>query len=250
MNLYQFIETKNSNPDKRAEILRDYRVIVILQALIIFSALILKESFALIGFTNQTAQMVRDTIFLSLGGLYVYFLWDFLRNLMRYQIIITFLSILILGSYFLALYAINPFYDFLESDIEKRPFLLFIHSVLFLVEATVIYFTILDLFEGKKKFDEKLWGSACVFFMIGISFGSMYDLISLASPGAMGVPVSLGLESYTLCIYFSLTTIGGRDALESAIPLVQNIAVIESVWANLFSLLLVGRLLSHTDEGQ
>ncbi|MFN8416573.1 MAG: hypothetical protein U0U66_09590 [Cytophagaceae bacterium] len=248
MNLYQFIATKNFNPDKRAEIMRDYRVIVILQALIIFSALILKEGFAIIGFTNTTAQMVRDTIFLSLGGLYVYFLWDFLRNLMRFQIVITFLSVLILGSYILALYAINPFYDFIDGDIEKRPYLLFIHSVLFLVEATVIYFTILDLFEGRKKFDEKLWGSACVFFMIGISFGSMYDLISIASPGAMGVPVTLGLESYTLCIYFSLTTIGGRDALENAIPLVQNIAVLEAVWANLFSLLLVGRLLSTTDS--
>lgn len=249
MNLFQFIETKNSNPNKRAEILHDYRVIVILQALIIFSALILKGFFDLAGVNQQLSQMTRDTIFLSLGGLYVYFLWDFLRNLMRYQIVITFLSMLILGSYALALYAINPFYDFVESESDKRPYLLFIHSVLFLIEVTVIYFTILDLFRGNKKFDEKLWGSACVFFMIGISFGSMYDLISIASPGAMGVPVALGLDSYTLCIYFSLTTIGGRDAMENAIPLIQNIAVIESVWANLFSLLLVGRLLSHTDEG-
>lgn len=248
MKLFRFIATKNSNPNKRAEILHDYRVIVILQAMIVLSALILKESFEIIGFTNSIAHMVRDTIFLSLGGLYVFFLWDFLRNLMRHQLVITMLFVLIIGSYILTLYAINPFYSFLESDEARRPYLLFIHSVLFSVEVTVIYFTILDLFNGNKKFDEKLWGSACVFFMIGISFGSLYDLISLASPGAMGIPVALGLDSYTLCIYFSLTTIGGRDALESAIPLVQNIAVLESVWANLFSLLLVGRLLSQTDS--
>lgn len=248
--LYRFIAIKSDNPEKRAEMLRDYRNIVILQVLIIISALVVKDSFSLAGIAPKTSSMIRDTIFLALGGLYVYILWDFLRNLVKHQILITLLFILIIGSYFLTLYAINPFYEFLSGEEAKRPFLFFIHFVLFMVELTVIYYSILDIFSANKQLDEKLWGSACIYLMIGICFGSMYDLISIASIGAMGVPVSLGLESYTLCIYFSMTIIGGRDALENAIPLVQNIAVLESVWANLFVVLLVGRLLSQPEKGK
>lgn len=245
MATLSFLRIKSSAPDLRAEILRDYRNIVILQVLIILSALVLGEALKLMGMEASTVAGARDTVFLVLGGLYVYILWDFLRNLTRSQIIVTLLFVLIIGSYLLTLYTINPFYDFIGDEEKKRPFLFIIHMVLFIVEAFVIYHAIMDLFQAEKAFKEKLWGSASVFLMIGISFGSVYDLISIANPGALGIPVQLGLESYTLCIQYSMSIIGGRDAMENAIPLVQGIAVVEAVWSNLFVILLVGRLLSQ-----
>jgi hypothetical protein len=76
----------------------------------------------------------------------------------------------------------------------------------------------------------------------------IYDLINIANPGAMGQPVNLGLESYTACIAYSMTILGGMETpYPDAIPLIRNLGIIESVWANLFIVLLVGRLLGQPD---
>jgi hypothetical protein len=62
------------------------------------------------------------------------------------------------------------------------------------------------------------------------------------------VPVPLGLESYTSCIAYSMTILGGQDPpFTDAIPLVSKLGIVESVWANLFIVLLVGRLLGQPD---
>jgi hypothetical protein len=149
-----------------------------------------------------------------------------------------------MGSYALALLTVNPFISFFDED-ARRPYLFFIHFVLFVIELIVIYFVILDMFSGEKLSPQKLWGAACVYLMIAICFGSLYDLIAIVQPSALGVPVRLGLESYTGCIHYSLAILGGQDPLfEQPIRLIRSIAVIEAVWANLFIVLLVGRLLA------
>jgi len=125
-----------------------------------------------------------------------------------------------------------------------------VHLSLFTVETTVIYHCVHDIFTGKKLSVEKIWGSACIYLMIGISFGSIYDLVNIVHPGSMGIPLSQGLESYTVSIYYSMTIIGGHDAFLQAIPLIQNIGIIEAVWSNLFIVLLVGRLLGKPDSDE
>jgi hypothetical protein len=154
-----------------------------------------------------------------------------------------------MGSYVLALFTVNPLHEFFHTETEKRPYLFIIHLVLFSTESIVIYHAIFDIFAGRRLSEEKLWGSACIFLMIGICFGSLYDLINILNPGSMGVPLPLGLESYTTCIAFSMTIIGGHEAYPNAIPLITNLGIIEAVWANLFVVLLVGRLLGQPDGG-
>jgi hypothetical protein len=226
---------------------KDFRTVVILQCLIIGSALLLKDILELAGI--EESYVFRDILFLLLGGVYVLVLWDMIRNFTQNKTIINSLFFLIVGSYLLALVTVNPIWSLFESDMEKRPYLFFIHFVLFSVEATVIVFAILDIFTGKKMSKEKLWGSACIYLMIAICFGSVYDLISIAHPGALGQPIKLGLESYTSCIAYSLTILGGQDPpFPSAMSIISRLGILESVWANLFIVLLVGRLLGQPDE--
>lgn len=221
---------------------KDFRNVVVLQCLIIFSALLLEDILALAGFSET--RVFRDSVFLLFGGVYVLVLWDLLRNFTRSKPLIVGLFVLIMGSYVLALLVVNPFVSLFDDD-ARKPYLFFIHFVLFTIELIVIYFVILDMFSGEKLSPQKLWGAACVYLMIAICFGSLYDLISILQPGALGVPVRLGLESYTGCIHYSLAILGGQDPVfDQPIRIIRSIAVIEAIWGNLFVVLLVGRLLA------
>ena len=231
-----------------AEKRKDFRNVVILQFLIIGSALLLNDILRMSGMGEESSFVFRDILFLALGGLYVLIMWDMLRNFTNNKILIVSLFILIMGTFCLALLVVNPILKLFDTEREQQPYLFFIHLILFAVEATVIFFAILDIFAGNKMSQEKLWGSACIFLMIAISFGSVFDLINIAKPGSMGVPIKLGLESYTACITYSMTILGGQDTpYPNAIPLVTNLGIIEAVWSNLFIVLLVGRLLGQPD---
>ena len=70
--------------------------------------------------------------------------------------------------------------------------------LLFPIEITVISFAIRDIFSGEYLTVDKLWGSACIFLMIAISFGSLYDLICIVKPGSLGAPIELGLANYSI----------------------------------------------------
>jgi len=240
----QNLNTQELNDEKK----KDYRNIVYLQVLIIVSAMLLKETLAISGIDLKTSNLVRDLLFLTLGGLYVFVLWDLLRNLTTNNTLIVSLFALIICGLGVAFFAVNPVHDFFDSENAKRPYLFFVHLSLFTVETIVIYNCVNDIFTGKKLSAEKIWGAACIYLMIGISFGSVYDLVNIANPGSMGLNVSQGLESYMVCIFYSMTIIGGHDAILETEPIIQNLGIIEAVWSNLFIVLLVGRLLGKPDD--
>jgi hypothetical protein len=148
-----------------------------------------------------------------------------------------------------------PYYAILEVP-NRQLYLLTIHGLLFPIEVTVIAFAIRDIFSGEFLTPDKLWGSACIFLMIGISFGSLYDLICIVSPGSLGVALGMGLPNYSECVRYSLCILGGLDpALPNASRLIRNISVIEAVWSNLFVVLIIGKLMglprpSKTDTAE
>ncbi len=236
-----------SSAEMQAEKIKDYKHIVALQAAIIISALLLKDILAMSGMSVATSNAWRDVLFLLFGGLYVFILWDILRNFTNNKSLVITLLVFIIAALGLASVTVNPFFQIQTNENQLRLSLFFIHAVLFAVETIVILHSIYDIFSGNRLSKEKIWGSACIFLMIGISFGSVYDLINIIQPGCMGVPLPLGLESYTACISYSMTIIGGHEAYPDAIPLIMNIGVIEAVWSNLFVVLLVGRLLGKPD---
>jgi hypothetical protein len=127
-------------------------------------------------------------------------------------------------------------------------YLLILHGFLFPIEVTVIGFAIRDLFSGGFFTSDKLWGAACIFLMIGISFGSLYDLISIAVPGSLGVPLELGLPNYAECVSYSFGILGGVDAGLQPSRLIRNISIIEAVWGSIYGMLIIGKLLGLPRE--
>jgi len=246
--LKKIILNKDSRLLLQLEMIKDYKSIVLLQSCMIFCSMLLDDLLLLTGMHAGTAHHVCHTLFLLLTGVYIAVLWDILRNYSQNKFIIYATLTGIVIAFGLMLVTVNPFFTLFPGEKEAQPYLLIIHTLLFIAEATVTYFTILNIFQGEKLSTEKIWGSACIFFMIGFSFASMFDLILIAAPLSMGVPVKIGLESYMCCIHYSMTIIGGHDAFPNASSLIVNTGVIEAVWSNLFIVLLVGRLLGKPSE--
>jgi hypothetical protein len=80
--------------------------------------------------------------------------------------------------------------------------------------------------------------------MTGISFGSLYDLICIGIPGSLSPNLELGFPNYAECVTYSFRMLTGMDSnYEHATKLIQNISVLESIWGNLFTVLIIGKLL-------
>jgi hypothetical protein len=227
--------------EQQREKQKDYRNVVILQVMIVTLGLTLSEPI-LDDSTSGTAKLI-ISIFSGFGGLYAFLLWDLLRNFTRNKPLILIILFILISITIFGILIEFPYYKVLEIK-NRQAALLIIHGFLFPVEVTVISFAIRDIFMGKFFTPDKLWGSACVFLMIGISFGSLYDLICITMPGSLGVDIELGLPNYSECVTYSFCVLGGIDTgYPTAIKLIKNISVLEAVWGNLFTVLIIGKLL-------
>jgi hypothetical protein len=227
--------------ERQQEKQKDYRNVVINQVVIIILGLTISE-FLLDGASTPAGKLVA-TIFAFFGVLYSFLLWDLLRNFTTNNILINVYLFVLLGIVMGGLMVEFPYYKIIHVP-DRQLFLLVIHSLLFPIEVTIIGFAIRDIFSGEYLTIDKLWGSACIFLMIAISFGSLYDLISTAKPGSLGAPFELGWANYSECITHSLSIVGGLDPNHpNASRLIRNIGILEAVWSNLFVVLIIGKLM-------
>lgn len=237
--MFQFLSNTTSNQEHEKN--KDYRNVVIIQAIIIISGLVLTT---FINYDNpQFSDKLIITLFSGFGAFYSFLLWDLLKNFTSNKFLIGGILLVLTTIVIIGLLGEFPFYKFIEVE-DRRSYLFALHLGLFPIEITVIGFAIRDLFSGNTFTKSKLWGAAAVYLMIGISFASLYDLINIANPGILGVELSLGLESYSEFIYYSFNILGGLDtAYPNPAPLLRNLGVVEAVWANLYAILIIGKLL-------
>jgi asparagine N-glycosylation enzyme membrane subunit Stt3 len=219
---------------------KDYRNIVLIQVIIVVLGLTLYEPL-LLDSQSATSKII-ITVFSGFGAIYAFLLWDLLRNFTDNKALIVSILLVLSGIVITGILVEFPYYQIIAVS-DRQTYLLILHGLLFPIEVTVIGFAIRDLFSAGFITSDKLWGAACVYLMVGISFGSLYDLISTARPGSLGVEVELGLPNYSECVTFSFSILGGIDPEIQPSKLVRNISIIESVWGVLFAMLIIGKLL-------
>mgnify|MGYP006921589259 CR=1 FL=1 len=231
----------NNAIDQEKEKNKDYRNVVIIQIIIVVSGLVLTT------FTNYEEPAFKDkliiTLFSGFAAFYAFLLWDLLKDFTSNRKLIGVVLVVLTIITITGLLGEFPFYKVLHIE-NRREYLFALHASLFPIEILVISFAIRDLFSGNVFTPSKLWGAAAVYLMIGISFASLYDLINIASPGMLGVDLTLGIESYSEFIYYSFAILGGLDnAYQNPAHLLRNLSVIEAVWGNLYAILIIGKLL-------
>ncbi len=219
---------------------RDYTRVVLIQIVIIVIGLTLSGPL-LENPASPLSQFI-ITVFSFFGAVYAFLLWDMLRNFTSSKILINgiFLSLVVIV--LTGILVEFPYYTILEVA-NRQAYLLIIHGLLFPIELIVIGFAIRDIFAQGFLTPDKLWGAACVFLMTGISFGSLFDLLTTAYPGSMGINPGLGLPNYAECVAFSFSILGGIDGNLEASRLIRSVSIIEAVWGNLYALLIIGKLL-------
>lgn len=227
--------------DLQREKQKDYRNIVIIQIIITILGMTLSE--IIIRDSKSAEGKLIITVYVTFAATYAFLLWDLLRNFTASKWLINTIFVVLLILVITGILGDFPYYKFIEIT-DRQSYLLFLHGMLFPIEVTVISFAIRDLFSGEFFTNDKLWGAACIFLMIGISFGSLYDLICIISPGSLGESIEQGLPNYSACLRYSLSILGGMDpGFPNATPLIRNISVIEAVWGNLFVVLIIGKLM-------
>lgn len=241
MSLFRlFSFNKLTKLELQREKAKDYRNVVILQILIVGCGLLLSEPLLTDSKSNVSKFII--LIFSGFGATYAFLLWDLLRNFTsnRYLIVGIFgiLSLIVVVGILVEF----PYYQLLEVP-NRQAYLLTIHGLLFPIEITVVAFAIRDIFAQGYLTPDKLWGAACVFLMIGISFGSLYDLLSIAMPGSMGVAIELGLPNYAECVTYSFCVLSGMDSGLQPIRFIRNLSVLEAVWGTLYGMIIIGKLL-------
>jgi hypothetical protein len=109
----------------------------------------------------------------------------------------------------------------------------------------LLYFMIIDIFREKHDITYRLWGSASIYMLIGASFGLFFTLLEIMLPAEFQLNTPYDIFHFIPCYNFSFYNLAGMDSpFDNFSVLVKNIAVIESIFSNLYIVLVVGRLLS------
>ena len=219
---------------------KDYRNIVMIQIMIIVFGLTL--SGPILEDSKSDISKFIISVFSLFGATYTYLLCDLLRNFTKNKVILATLFTLLVVTIGIGIMAEFPYYQIIQVP-NRQALLLTVHGFLFPIEVTVIAFAIRDIFSGGYLTPDKLWGAACVFLMVGISFGSLYDLLTIANPGGLGATIELGFPNYSECVTYSFCVLGGIDHNLEPTKLIRNISVLEAVWGNLYGMLIIGKLL-------
>lgn len=229
-----------SRPPSR---LRAFQRTVWVQVLAFLNILLTKSFFELVGISPSTAIFVADVFFLIITTFYIIFLYQLFLFFNARRWLLNLIVILFTIAFFIASISENPFYKVALEG--KKYYILAVHMCYSLGTGIIIYFTTLEIFREEMNVIERLWGSACIYFMIAWAFGGLYDIICIFYPDALGFAHQLDLSSYMNSIAYSISVLGNFNPLyENTNVFISRVAVIEAVWAHLFVVLVVGRLLA------
>ena len=229
-----------SRTELQREKLKDYRNVVLIQIVLVVFVLVFDSPL------HENSRSEFSKLLISIlsfcGAFYAYLLWDLLRNFSTSKLLIKGIIAVLAAITIIGMLGEFPYYQIIEVP-DRQIYLLTIHGLLFPIEIIVISFAIRDLFSQGYMSSDKLWGAACVFLMVGISFGSLYDILNTAVPGSLGQIIELGIPNYTECMTHSFCVLAGIDSGLPMSRLVRNISVIEAVWGGLYGMIIIGKLL-------
>ncbi len=99
------------------------------------------------------------------------------------------------------------------------------------------------MFKRDLPVSERLLGATCIYLIMGIAFGSVFEIISIIDPYSLQFNLPLGTLHFMKSISYSFLILAGMDNPYAGSELVLNVSAIEAIWGNLFVVFVVGRLL-------
>ncbi len=244
--LTHFILIRNpTGKELTDEKIHDFKRLTLVQGFIIVS-LFLLDLFTYLDFPYHI-ELAESVFFMALG-IYVFLLWDMLRNYTSHKTLILLNFIFIMGVFFIGLIVANPFVH-MEATPMYRILLASVQLCLLAVECTVIFFTLMEFFKKDLSMTMRLWGAACIYLMIGLAFGSIYEMVCILNIQCMGVDIPLQTLALMKRYEFSLMVLSGMTTpYNNPTGMIYSLGTIEAVWGQLFIVLIVGRLLMKNEK--
>ncbi len=221
-----------------------FQATIFSQFIVIVEALLIEDLLHMVLPPEELAKSIGEIIFLITTIWYVYCMYKMVKSFGSNLKVVNTMYVALAIAFVIGGTLASPGVNIFE-DLYKRIILFVVQVTLFSSFCMIIYYTIIEIFTEDSTMEVRMWGSACIFLMISISFASLYDVVCLVYPNATGVLHEMRFHSYMMCVSYSLNIIGALDTtFPNAIPIIRDISILEAVWSHLFAVLLVGRLLS------
>lgn len=108
--------------------------------------------------------------------------------------------------------------------------------------AILLVLMMKDIFMKKHNLSYSLVGATSVFILIGTFFAIIYSLMEATFPGMF--KGNDPLDPLNICYEYSYFVISGQDPPTEVHILIRKISIFESIFSNLFAIMIVGRLLT------
>jgi len=221
-----------------------FKLTIFSQFILIVQALLNEDIIHMIMEPSEMSKSIGETLFLCTTIWYMVNMYKMVKSFDTNIKVVNRVYTILVTAVLIGGVLASPGVHIIEDNI-KRIILFFVQVSLYSSFCTIIYYTIIEIFGEKSNMEERMWGSACIYLMISISFASVYDIVCLVYPNATGVLHEMRFHSYMMCVAYSMNVLGALDSsFPDAMLIVKDVSIIEAVWSNLFSVLLVGRLLS------
>ncbi len=217
---------------------------VIIQTIALLNILFTKEFLRAAFGWQKMAILTSEVIFMIGTTIYIISIYTLLKQFTQNRFILNTILVSFALAFSVGCIIQNPF--FLVQLEGKKYYHLLVQTCFSTGTFTVIFYTIKEIFDDDTTQTERLWGAACVYFMIAWAFGGIYDVIGVLDSNAFGNAPEIGTTlTYIEATAYSMSVLGNFNQIyEKVSPLMARVAVIEAVWAHLFVVLVVGRLLS------
>jgi len=216
-----------------------YALLLSLQILDLFALLVLSE-IVIQGKLNipmPVVHLLQFTIILALNLLAVIFIKRFVQNrFYLYSFIFLFLL-----SLCLVFITETPAGAGIDRALAKV--LSFLgHVAQFTCLCLLLAVITRDIFQERHDLTYSLTGATCIFILIGTIFGILYSLFEILSPGMIFFP---GSNTLRTCIIHSFYILSGQESpVENLNMVIRNLSIFESIFANLYAVMVVGKLMS------
>lgn len=130
-------------------------------------------------------------------------------------------------------------------DVDYRQLSLFINGFHLIISVIAVVFILGRIFSSNMITRDSIRGGICVYFLVGYSFFFVYRIISNYIPSSFSRPEHL--DNLFSLLYFSFTTLTsvGYGDITPTSPLAMAIANLEAVFGQMYSAIVMARLVSQ-----
>lgn len=181
--------------------------------------------------------------FALVGMAATWLMYSMIRNFSTNKAFIRFTFVLFFISFWLGILAVNPVKPIPYSSPLYFWMALMNQVGSFVAFVVILVLMIRDIFTENHTIGYRLLGAACIYLNIGVVFSFIYGAINIVLPNTMGLGLPAEFISYMHCVNYSYYILAGIDHPYTVSGVIGAVAVIESLFANLYIVLLIGRIL-------